>query len=163
MEAVTKKDAIRRQLDTAIWLWFQGEDSVSIHTLACSALKVAEDVGRKFDKRPMLFEHLPKKLTKHAIAAQGFFKHAKDDPHATLNFDPGITPYHIYDAANCYKSLYHHLTPLMTTFILRFLLLNPSIGSVELPASLSICGTKGSLSEMSDAKFFDTVFPILNR
>jgi hypothetical protein len=163
MELVTKQDAIRRQLDTAILLWFGGADTVSCHTLACSALKIAEDVGRRFGTRPMLFEHLPMKFKNDAIAAQGFFKHAKNDADSVLDFNHGTTPYHIYDTAQCYKSIYRQLTPLMTTFILRFLLLNPSVGSVELPASLSISFTKDSLAKMSDGEFYAAVFPIFNR
>lgn len=162
LEAVSKQDAIRRQLDTAIWLWFHDDDAVSIHTLSCSALKVAEDVSKNFGKRAMLFEYLPAELKKDSIAAQGFFKHAKDDPHDVLTFNPGVTPYHIYDAATCYKGIYSSLSPLMTTFVLRFLLLNPSIGSVELPASLSSF-SKSDLAAMPNDRFFDSVFPILYR
>jgi hypothetical protein len=161
-ESVSKQDAIRRQLDTAIWLWFQDDDSVSIHTLACSALKVAHDIGQKLGKPAMLFEHLPKELAKDAVAAQGFFKHAKDDPDDVLTFNSGITPYHIYDAANCYKAIYSSLSPLMTTFIIRFLLVHPNIGSVDLPASLGAFA-KSDLAAMGKEKFFDAVFPILNR
>jgi len=161
-ESVSKQDAIRRQLDTAIWLWFHDDDTVSIHTLACSALKVADDVGKTCGVRAMLFEHLPADLKKDAIAAQGFFKHAKDDPRDVLAFNPGITPYHIYDAATCYKAIYSNLSPLMTAFVLRFLLLHPSIGSVELPAGLSSFA-KADLAEMPNEGFFSSVFPILNR
>ncbi len=105
----------------------------------------------------MLFEHLPAELKKDAIAAQGFFKHAKDDPHDVLLFNPGITPYHIYDAATCYKAIYSSLSPLMTAFVLRFLLLHPSIGSVELPASLSSF-TKSDLAAMPHDRFLNLSF-----
>ena len=61
----------------------------------------------------MLFEHLPKELAKDAIAA----------------------PYHIYDAANCYKAIYSSLSPLMTTFITRFFwFIRTSAASTYLPA-----------------------------
>jgi hypothetical protein len=40
---------------------------------------VAHDIGQKLGKPAMLFEHLPKELAKDAIAAQDFFKHAKDE------------------------------------------------------------------------------------
>ena len=146
----------------AIWLWFHEGDTISMHTLSCSALKIAEDVGRPLGKRSMLFEHLPAGLKNDAIVAQNFFKHAKDDPHDVLLFNPGITPYHIYDAATCYRAIYSSLSPLMTTFVLRFLLLYPSIGSVELPASLSRF-SKPDLVSLPTERFFDSVFPILNR
>jgi len=163
MEPITRQDAIRRQLDTAILLWFQDGDSVSTHTLACSALKIIEDVGRKFGKRTMLFEKLPKELVKDSTNAQNFFKHAKDDPHRVLEFNHSITQFHIYDAAQHYKTLYLHLTPLMTTFIIRFLLLQPGIGTVEIPASLPVSLTKGVLTKMSNDEFFAAVMPALNR
>jgi hypothetical protein len=47
---VTKQDAAKRQLETAIGLWFSEGDEVSTHTLATSALKVLHDVGGKQEK-----------------------------------------------------------------------------------------------------------------
>jgi hypothetical protein len=39
-----KEEVAVRQLDTAIRLLFDGEDNVSVHTLACAAANVLRDV-----------------------------------------------------------------------------------------------------------------------
>jgi argininosuccinate synthase len=51
---VTKIEAARRQLNTAIELWFNDGDPVSIHTLASSAHQIIHDLNRR-NKGPDLF------------------------------------------------------------------------------------------------------------
>ena len=41
---ITKLDAARRQLDTPIRLFFDNEDSLSIHTLAYASFKILFDI-----------------------------------------------------------------------------------------------------------------------
>jgi hypothetical protein len=53
-ETITKLDAARRQLATAIELWFTDGDTVSIHTLAVAAHQLIHDINRK-KKGPPLF------------------------------------------------------------------------------------------------------------
>ena len=43
---ITKLDAARRQLNQAIWLLFEDRDVVSIHTLACAATTILNDVAK---------------------------------------------------------------------------------------------------------------------
>ena len=113
---VTRQDAIQRQLNTAIWLWFHEGDVVSTHTLACSALKIARDVGVKLGKKSAVIDVLnekDKQLGKLAMIPQDFFKHARKDPDAVLPFNPESTPYHIYDAVSLYQQIYKHISPHM--------------------------------------------------
>ena len=42
---VTKLDAARRQLDTAIWVLFEQRDAVSVHTLAHAAFGVLKGIA----------------------------------------------------------------------------------------------------------------------
>jgi hypothetical protein len=44
---VSKTDAAKRQLETAIRLWFFSADPVSIHTLAAAAHQILHDLGKK--------------------------------------------------------------------------------------------------------------------
>jgi hypothetical protein len=44
---IGKLDAARRQLSTAITLWFGSDDPVSIHTLAHAAYEIIHTVSRK--------------------------------------------------------------------------------------------------------------------
>jgi hypothetical protein len=55
---ITKLDAARRHLATAIRLWFQNEDVVSIHTLAFAAYEVIHVISKKRNqyRRDLLFD-----------------------------------------------------------------------------------------------------------
>ena len=50
---VTKLDAAKRQLETAIRLWFHDAHPVSIDTLAAAALQVLVDINTKRGGEPM--------------------------------------------------------------------------------------------------------------
>jgi hypothetical protein len=44
---ITKLEAARRQLGTAIVLWFNDDDPVSIHTLVCAAYEIVHTLTKK--------------------------------------------------------------------------------------------------------------------
>jgi hypothetical protein len=93
---VAKLDAAKRQLRTAIRLWFEGGDPVSIHTLAFAAYEIAHVVSKKRDqfRRDLIFDSYKikdeyraawnKGIKKHAT----FFKHAEKDWGASIEFSP---------------------------------------------------------------------------
>jgi hypothetical protein len=96
---VAKIDAAQRQLQTAIRLWFNDGDAVSIHTLAFAAYEVIHVISKKQkpDRRDLLFDSLivkdeyradwNKSIKEHA----NFFKHAKNDFDASIDFAPVIS------------------------------------------------------------------------
>lgn len=160
MPVVTRKDAIERQLSIAIWLWFHEGEVVSIHTLACSALKIARDVGVKFGKKSMLIDLLnqrSKELGKAAMVPQDFFKHARRDPDAVVSFDPNWTPYHIYDALILYRDIYGEMSPHMELFLLRFRLDHPEVFPHAAPVTLPEGFDVETLQRMSRTDFFNAL------
>jgi hypothetical protein len=84
---ISKIDAARTQLGTAIELWFQDKDPASIHTLAAASYQIVHDIkvkrgigrGLLYDSRMVRDEY-----RRDWIAAmkkhQNFFKHADRDP-----------------------------------------------------------------------------------
>jgi hypothetical protein len=96
---VTKLDAGRRQLETAITLWFNGDDPVSIHTLACAAYEIIHVVSQAKNRwrHDLLFDTLTIKdeyrgeWNKRIKQPANFFKHARNDPDGSLDFDPAIS------------------------------------------------------------------------
>lgn len=81
---VTKLDAARRQLRTAIELWADDGDPVSIHSLAYAAHQIVHDLNRNA-KGPNLFLDMPgiKKERRDEFVAMvkrdaNFFKHADE-------------------------------------------------------------------------------------
>ena len=92
---INKIDAARSQLDTAIQLWFQGADPVSIHTLVYAACEIIHVVSKKRGRTETLIfdndrirpeaKELWYKLTRRPAT---FFKHASRDPNAEIEFRP---------------------------------------------------------------------------
>lgn len=86
-ERIGKLDGARRQIDTAIDLFFGGADSLSIHTLAFAAFKVLFDLyphrlDDGFDRR--LDDLLTKEHWRSMSGVANFLKHADKDPDAFL-------------------------------------------------------------------------------
>jgi hypothetical protein len=79
---ITKIDAARMQLATAIEMWFNGDNPVAVHTLACAAYQIIHDLNRKKKGPPLLFDsdYVKDQYRKEAVALlkkqSGFFKHA---------------------------------------------------------------------------------------
>lgn len=85
---ITKTEGARRQLETAIDLYFENGDSLSIHTLAFAVLKVLFDIyphrnGDGFDAK--LDRLLRNEGWKAMSGVANFLKHADKDPDAFLN------------------------------------------------------------------------------
>ena len=94
-ETVSKLDAARRQLATAIELWFHDKDQVSIHTLSFAAYEVIHSVSRKRGRtRSLIFDSpVVKKEYRGSwsVAVKktaNFLKHAEHDPDGTIDFNP---------------------------------------------------------------------------
>jgi hypothetical protein len=96
---IGKLDAARRQLRTAITLWFNGGDPVSVHTLAFAAYEIIHAISEKRDpsRRDLLFDSALVKdeyrkefnamLKRHA----NFFKHANRDGDSVIDFNPELS------------------------------------------------------------------------
>ena len=92
---VTKLDAARRHLTTAIRLWFHDGDPVSIHTLSYAAYEVVHVLSRKANRTDKLLfdndyikDEFRSDFNKLIKAAPNFFKHADKDANSTLQFMP---------------------------------------------------------------------------
>ena len=125
---VTKLDAARRQIETALDLWFHEGDPVAIHTLASAAHRVVHDLAEMGGDGSVLLNTnlltgwgLDAKAFKKAIrAAETFFKHAQNDPHETFSFSLSQTERIFVSAIECYRRLVHEKSRLMTLFLYWF-------------------------------------------
>jgi hypothetical protein len=96
---INKLDAARRQLRTAITLWFNGGDPVSAHALAYAAHDIVHAVSKKRNptREALLFDakfiredrrnEFNIWLKRHA----NFFKHAEYDADSVIEFHPPLT------------------------------------------------------------------------
>lgn len=95
---ITKLDAARRQLRTAIRLWFVDDDPVSIYALTYAAHEVLHTLRRSggakhglvFDS-PTMTEAAQTSVTTGIRRWGNFFKHAKNDPGKEISFRPRVT------------------------------------------------------------------------
>ena len=91
---VGKLEAASRQVSTAIELWFNESDPISIHTLACSAYQIVHDINHKRGGPDLLYDSLVIKdeYRKEWIArikgTYNFLKHADRDSTESVEFDP---------------------------------------------------------------------------
>lgn len=94
---ITKLDAARRQLRTAIELWFNDGDPVSIHALAYASYEIIHTLSRRKGVSNLLYdssyikEESREKLNIALKQAAGFFKHAQKDPDKEIEFSPAIS------------------------------------------------------------------------
>jgi hypothetical protein len=95
--AVTKLDAARRQLRTAIELWFNDGDPIAIHTLAYAAHEIIHRLFRKRGLSDLFYDSTIIKEDKRREFAlemkkpANFFKHAdKESETESLAFQPVI-------------------------------------------------------------------------
>lgn len=101
---LSKIDVAKRQLDTAIWLWFNEGDIVSIHLLAGSAFGVIADLFHHRKKeRPYPFSHPPEGVSKRdwinfLKASEDFSKHARKDPEGVHEYNAVKTRNYMYHA-----------------------------------------------------------------
>ena len=104
-EVVTKIEAARRQLATAIELCLDDRDAVSTRTLAAAAHEILRTLLRKRGRHGsgLVDNPLHDKATRERIATaagttRNFFKHADRDPDRVLRFRPVLTEWVIFDA-----------------------------------------------------------------
>lgn len=95
-DKVTKMEAARRQLATAITLWFTGGDTVSTYTLSHAAYEVIHNLTRQQRGRDLLFDSLVirdeyrKDFNVLLRNPANFFKHAQrgKSENPTIEFYP---------------------------------------------------------------------------
>ena len=96
---VSKIDAARRQLRTAIRLWFYDHDPVSAHTLVSAAREIIQVIlkkrnpsaGAAFDLLAIVKKEYRNEISTALKQHANFFKHASRDPDETIEFHPGLS------------------------------------------------------------------------
>jgi len=124
---VTKESAAKSQLETAISLWFDYGDPVSIHALTVAANECLHAIGKPMGKPSAVQDWIklqPKKVQKEMTAAQNFFKHGHRDRDQAFRYQPMHGEVLISDSVMTYQDLFGEVTPLMRAFALRFVVTN---------------------------------------
>src|SRR5260370_8389972 len=93
-QSYSQQTVAKRQIDTAIWLWFNDGDVVSIVTLAGAALGVLDGLYQHARKgKPFPFDEktippgLPPRAARNIVKeAENFPKHARADADKTCHY-----------------------------------------------------------------------------
>jgi hypothetical protein len=170
---VSKIDVARRQIESAIWLWFVDSDTVSVHTLAAAAHRVLRDFAKNRGLAPLAVAtaYLPERLekeTKHTLRdAETFFKHAKNAE--TCEFNEAWTEFYLFDVVMGYIQLLDDdaRSALMSTFIVRFGVQRPDLFAIDafpfLEREVDKVFNIERLQKLSKLEFLEEFFGLLRR
>ena len=127
--SVTKIEAVRQQIDEAIWMFFNRRNPIAIHSIVGAAHQTLHDItGRSSSmiKNETAAMDSGKDWYRRLNKEYNFFKHGKGDAGESLTFDPLLHTYYLLDCVYMYRELtgerYHN----HNIFDVWFALANPN-------------------------------------
>jgi hypothetical protein len=110
---VTRRDALVRELDTAVSMWFLERDPLSIHLIVMAAHQCLTDLGKDIGKAPLAREHVG---DVHFGTAYDWLRHASSDPNDLIDFPPMSNHLLLWDATISFQKIFGGSTPYMKAF-----------------------------------------------
>ncbi len=135
---LSKIEVAKRQLETAVQLYFNDLDPVSIHTLTCASHEILSSLNKRANGAPSIMsDHLildpyKEEYRRKLTEAKSFFKHADRDPDALLSFKPEINEYFLLDACELYEILTTEKNTHFVIYRFWFKLQNPQFLNLPL-------------------------------
>ena len=169
---ISKLDAARRQLETAIRLYFSQCDPVSIHTLISAAYNVLRDINKKLggDKLLMkdgLIERVKEGHEKEAWQlinkAENFFKHADKDHEEILEFNPNLSEYLMWEACAIYVELTSESPPLFKLYHSWFIAHHQNLFILKEDEKIALALGSEEILQTGKEQFLNMVLPILTK
>jgi hypothetical protein len=122
---LSKIEVARRQIESAIWLWFVDDDIVSVHTLAAAAHRTLVDLANLWGASawPATAAYLPKRTPSRKLRSDDavtFFNDIKEEE--TYELSQQWIELYLFDAVMAYSNLAADRggSALMSTFVVRF-------------------------------------------
>lgn len=165
---ISKLDAARRQLETAIRLYFNDCDPVSIHTLTAASYNIVRDINRsargtKLIIKEQLIERVvpehQKEVRNKLNEAENFFKHADNDPTGVLQFSPSLTELMIWEACMAYFQLSGEQLILAKVFNAWFSVRNPHLFRLTEEQQRQISRSKKEIETIDKQEYFRLYLP----
>jgi hypothetical protein len=162
---IPKLEAARRQVETAIRIYFANGDPVSIHTLAAASLQILVDLDKKgtlwdFIETHVKPEHLSE-VKKLFAEAENFFKHAERDPDKILEFPLAEPEVFLWECVAKYPVLGGEVPLLMLAYRTWFLIQHSDILKPESRAVVNFSGLSIDFPESDRARFLEYILPVL--
>ncbi len=127
---LSKTEVVRREIETAIAMFFTGGEPVAIHLIAQSANDILTKLGGKSfysDISSYIKPEHQKWFTDIIRKPNNFFKHVLRDENEVLTFNPEATTFILWDCVEMYKKSTGEVTGKMTAYLLYFWANNPQI------------------------------------
>jgi hypothetical protein len=159
---VSKLDAAKRQLRTAIRLWFADGDPVSIHALVCAAHEIVHTLfkrrglsGLMFDSTVIPDEHRSE-FARAMKSYATFFKHAQRDPDGEITFAPVTNEYLLLFTVHGLSRMDESSHELEGAFVAWFYLRNPHYPAAQIMATALAPETIEELRNLKKKEFLHT-------
>jgi hypothetical protein len=136
-EKITKLDAARRQLHTAIRLFLENGDPISVHTLSRASheilrtLLIAKGGGSFLKDSEYIKPEHRELLSKYLNHPSNFFKHADRDPDDVLTFYHMLCPIWLMDCCMMYQKLTGKFSRECAVFVMWFTVQYPDLLAPE--------------------------------
>ena len=158
---INKLEAVSRQLETAIRLFFSKGDPVAIHTLSHASYIILRDICRNNGKGLPMIEMLiakvlpvkQKEVRAKFNEAANFFKHADTDHSGQLEFRPALTEWMLQDCSKVFQGLTGQNTPWLFAMQLWMTIRNPGIWSEEIEQNMQVLRDNSELATMPREEF----------
>lgn len=164
---VSKLDVARRQLEQAIFLFFNDGDPIAIHTLVAAAYNIIRDLNIKTNADGKMIktklvneakESERKRIRDKISEAENFFKHADRDPEALLNFNPAMTGLLLYDATQHLKALTGKDSAYFKVYNAWVIVMNIGVAGVPSDLKNRVLADAPAALSMGRQAFFKQVF-----
>jgi hypothetical protein len=165
MLIITKGEAAKKQLATAVALWFSIPfDPVSVHTLVGAAHNCYHALSSN-KGMPSLYTTWLKAQSRRVYDqvqyAEEFFKHGGKDLKGEAYLDRNATDIKLLDCARCHDYIYHEVPHLFMCFLARFAAERPWDAGLNDVYSKGPLKLTKELREISRPDFFAKLFPIV--
>lgn len=124
----TKLEAAKRQLESAILLYFNNCDPVSIHTLSAAAYNILRALNKNRsgdlmlkDYGQFLNDEQRRSFYQQVNEAENFFKHADKDPDESYTLNPESAEAMLAEASRKYIELTEEYPPYLNLFLIWFI------------------------------------------
>jgi hypothetical protein len=160
---ISKLKAARRQLETAIRIYFDDGDPVSIHTLAAASLEILKSLDKQGPNTGTIFDDVKQRINpefhkQFEIALkspQNFFKHADRDAEKVLEFNLDLPEIFLWEAALKYGELAQEMTLELAAYKGWFTIQNPGVIKKEFRKQYAIPELGNLFGPNQRAEFFE--------
>lgn len=163
---VNKIEAAASQLDSAIFLWFNNGDPISVHTLVVAAEDCFAALlrlrGRTSTVMRDWLSAQPQAVQKELCDTKNFFKHGAKNTKREVLLSPFYTEMLMFDCVVQCGWIYPH-TPLMRAYSVWFGSDHLAILKRELHGYIAEGINAKEFTGLNRSEFLDKILPILSR